>query len=95
VGKENTTGFTASQLADRFGLYDFVGKSVAFCGEVELRGNSRNGEILETLKSITGEDMLRTEQKYNPEQMSSVLPTRLALKQAKSRSPLRVCRENV
>jgi hypothetical protein len=58
VGKENTTGFTASQLADRFGLFDFVGKLVAFCGEVELRGSSRNGEILEKLKSITGEDML-------------------------------------
>lgn len=79
VGQENSTGFSLFNLSYQFGLYPLVGKMVAYCGEVELKGCKDRGRILETLKGIVGEDTLHIEQKHNPYPISLVLPTRLVI----------------
>ena len=64
VGTDNATGFSLFSFA-YVGLYPLVGKLVAYCGEAELKGCKEKGRILETLKSIVGEDTLLCEQKHN------------------------------
>jgi putative DNA primase/helicase len=80
MGKENTLAFRLSQLVSQFGLYPFVGKMVAYCGEAELKGlGDKKYSVLETLKNITGQDPMSIERKHYAEVMSVVLPTRLII----------------
>ncbi len=65
LGEENYTSYHMFALGDKFGVEPLVGKQVAFIGEVNLSGNKDKNRIVETLKSIVGEDKQLVERKYN------------------------------
>lgn len=73
---DGSTGFNLRQLAGRFGLTAIQGRSLAICGEVELQGCKERSEIIERLKSITGNDKQQIERKGDNEYPSIYLPTR-------------------
>ena len=78
VGDEDARAFTLHQLARDFGLAPLAHRMVAYCGEAELKGSQDRSRILETLKSITGEDPLYCDVK-NQEGLTLTLPTRLVI----------------
>lgn len=79
IGEEASAGFTLRQLGYTFGLYPLIHKLVAFTGEAELKGCNDKGQILETLKAITGEDSLHIERKNLHYEYDVVMPTRLII----------------
>ena len=76
---DGATAFNMRQLAGRFGLTGLQGKSLAVCGEVELTGCKERAEIIERLKSITGNDTQKIERKGDNFYPSVVLPVRFHL----------------
>jgi putative DNA primase/helicase len=63
VGRANTAAPTLGSLAERFGLWPLVGKSLAVIGDAHLSGRADAAVITERLKSITGEDLQTVDRK--------------------------------
>jgi P4 family phage/plasmid primase-like protien len=76
VGQENSTGFALEKLATEFGLSGLVDKSLALVPEVELSGSKDRNKIVESWKSIIGEDSMMVNIKHCPQMVSLTLPTR-------------------
>lgn len=70
------SAFNIRQLANRFGPAGLMGKTLAVCGEVELQGCKERAAIMETLKTITGQDAVQIERKGDNTFYSLALPTR-------------------
>jgi putative DNA primase/helicase len=68
--------FDLRRLAGRFGLGALQGKSLAVCGEVELTGCKERAEIIERLKSLTGNDTQQIERKGDNVFRSEAIPSR-------------------
>lgn len=66
VGEENCVDPRLSTLDSMFGLWGLIGKSVAICSDVHLAGGSKALSVLETLKSISGEDAIEIHRKNLP-----------------------------
>lgn len=71
-----SVAFDLRRLAGRFGLCALQGKSLAVCGEVELAGCKERAEIIERLKSITGNDTQQLERKGDNVYLTESLPSR-------------------
>jgi putative DNA primase/helicase len=65
LGSENVAGPTLKGLADRFGLSELVGKSVAIISDARLRANT-DAAIVERLLTISGEDSVTVDRKNCP-----------------------------
>jgi putative DNA primase/helicase len=63
VGPANTAAPTLGSLAERFGLWPLVGKSLAVVGDAHLSGRADAAVITERLKSISGEDLQTVDRK--------------------------------
>jgi len=79
LGADNTTGYSLTSLAQRFGLGSLVGKHAAFIGEVNLQKCPDKYSILEKLNSIVGCDPVEVEYKHNPIKSTVTLPTRFVI----------------
>ena len=79
LGDENSTGFSLTALAERFGIGSLVGKLAAFVGEVNLQKCNDKYTILERLNSIVGCDPVEVEYKHNPHKSSVILPVRFVI----------------
>lgn len=74
VGRGNHAGPTLASLGTNFGLAPLIGKSLAIVSDARL-GNGNVHQVVERLLSISGEDMLTIDIKYN-EAWTGTLPTR-------------------
>lgn len=66
VGDTNCASPRMTTLGGQFGLWGLVGKSVAICPDAHIGRGSEALAVLETLKSISGEDELEIHRKYLP-----------------------------
>ena len=66
VGAADVCAPTLGSLADRFGLWPLLGKSLAVVGEAQLSGRADAAVIAERLKSISGEDLQTVDRKNRP-----------------------------
>ena len=64
VGPDNTAGPTLSSLATNFGLAPLIGTSLAVIANARLSGRSDQAVVVERLLSISGEDLLSIDRKY-------------------------------
>lgn len=78
VGSSNTAAPTLGSLAERFGLWPLVGKSLAVVGDAHLSGRADAAVITERLKSISGED-LQTIDRKNREPIEARLGVRFLI----------------
>ena len=78
LGSFDVVGPTLSSLSGEFGLEPLLNKSLALISDARLSGNSGNHVIIERLLSISGEDPLTINRKYNSP-LTVQLPTRLML----------------
>ena len=79
VGEENTTGFSLFDFENKHCLVPLVGKMIAYCGEVELKGCTKRGQLLAKLKDITGEVPQIIDQKFNPNPYTAMITARLVI----------------
>ena len=79
IGDYAAGGFSLFELVSVFGLSPLVNKSVAYCGEAELKGCRDRSKILDNLKGIVGEDTRHINKKYDPDGLTLSLPTRLII----------------
>ena len=78
IGPANVCGPTLASLAQNFGLWPLIGKSLAIFSDTRL-GNRTDGQVVvERLLSISGEDALTIDRK-NLEPLTVKLPTRLMI----------------
>jgi putative DNA primase/helicase len=77
IGRENVAGPTLSSLGANFGLAPLIGKPLAVVADARLEGRGSN-IIVERLLSISGEDTLTVDVKYQ-QQWNGKLPTRFWL----------------
>lgn len=66
VGEDNCTSPTLTSLAGNFGLWSLLGKAVALFPDAHLGGRSDSMRIMETIKSVVGEDRLNVDRKFLP-----------------------------
>jgi len=66
IGDGNYINPKLSSLGTQYGLWSFVGKSVAIFPDVRLSGRVDTAPIIETLLSITGEDHQTIDRKFLP-----------------------------
>lgn len=78
VGKANVCGPTLASLSTNFGLWPFIGKSLAIISDARLGGRTDSQIVVERLLSISGEDSLTIDRK-NLEPLTVKLSTRLML----------------
>jgi putative DNA primase/helicase len=78
VGQQNTAGPTLAGLATNFGLAPLLDKSLAVVSDARLSGRSDNAVLVERLLSISGEDTLTIDRKFQ-DGVTTKLPTRLML----------------
>ena len=78
VGEHNCIDPRLTTLADMFGLQGLIGKTVAICPDAHLGHGDKALSVLETLKSISGEDSLEVHRKHLPS-ISTRLRTRFTL----------------
>lgn len=78
VGESNVCGPTLSSLSTNFGLWPFLGKSLALISDARLGGRADQAAIVERLLSISGEDPLTVDRK-NLEPVTCKLKTRIML----------------
>jgi putative DNA primase/helicase len=64
LGQESVTAPTLASLAMNFGLAPLVGKSVAIIGDARLGGKADQSAIAERLLSISGEDAITVDRKF-------------------------------
>lgn len=77
VGKQNVCNPTLAQLQGNFGLQKFLGKSLAIFGDSRFSGRDAS-VVVERLLSISGEDSLSVERKYQAE-VTAKLKTRILM----------------
>jgi putative DNA primase/helicase len=77
VGRANVCGPTLSSLYGDFGLAPLIGKPLAVVADARLGGRD-SGTVVERLLSISGEDTLTVNRKYQ-EQWTGRLPSRLMI----------------
>lgn len=78
VGEANAVGPTLASLGSNFGLQPMIDSSLAIVADARLDGRSDLSSIGERILSITGEDVLTVDRKYNSP-WTGQLPTRLML----------------
>ncbi len=78
VGKENVAGPTLAGLQNDFGLAPLVGKTLAIVADARLGGKADQHMITERLLSISGEDLLTINRKYQ-EQLTMKLLCRFMI----------------
>ena len=78
VGRANTCAPSLRDLGERFGLEQFINKSLAIIPEVKEGTNLNKGQIAETLLKITGEDTMSIDRK-NRQAWTGKLKTRLII----------------
>ena len=78
LGAENVAGPTLDTLADKFGLQELIGKSLAIVGDARNSARIDQGVLVARLLSITGEDRLDVPRK-NLRAWQGTLPTRLMI----------------
>ena len=78
VGRLNVAGPTLASLATNFGLWPLVGKSVAIVSDARLGGRTDAAVVVERLLSISGEDTLTIDRKFQ-EPITVKLPTRFTI----------------
>jgi len=78
VGRGNVTAPTLSGLAERFGLWPLLGKSVAIISDARLSGRADQAAVVERILSITGEDSITVDRK-NLTPLTLQLPTRFVI----------------
>src|SRR5262249_8172089 len=78
VGIENTAGPTLASLGTNFGLWPLLGKTLAIVSDARLSGRTDQAIVIERLLSITGEDALTVDRKYQ-EPVTGKLLTRLMI----------------
>jgi putative DNA primase/helicase len=78
IGRENVAGPTLSSLGTNFGLAPLIGKPLAVVADARLDGRGSSNVIVERLPSISGEDTLTFDIKYQ-QQWNGKLPTRFWL----------------
>jgi putative DNA primase/helicase len=78
VGTHNVCAPTLGSLQGDFGMQPLLGKTVAIIGDARLSGRTDEGQIVERLLSITGEDQ-QTVNRKNIAQVTTQLRTRFLL----------------
>lgn len=78
VGPGNVAGPTLSSLATNFGLWPFIGKTLAVISDARLGGKTDTNIVVERLLSISGEDALTIDRK-NLEPVTGKLETRIMI----------------
>lgn len=66
IGEANCVSPRLSMLAEQFGLWGLVGKRVALCPDAHLGRGDKAMAVMETLKSVSGEDALEVHRKHLP-----------------------------
>lgn len=64
LGQDSVTAPTLASLATNFGLAPLIGKSVAIVGDARLSGKADQAAIAERLLSISGEDSITVDRKF-------------------------------
>jgi len=64
LGQDSVTAPTLASLATNFGLAPLIGKSVAIIGDARLSGKADQTAIAERLLSISGEDSITVDRKF-------------------------------
>lgn len=64
LGHDSVTAPTLASLATNFGLSPLIGKSVAIIGDARLSGKADQSAIAERLLSISGEDSITIDRKF-------------------------------
>lgn len=64
LGQDSVTAPTLASLAMNFGLAPLIGKSVAIIGDARLSGKADQSAIAERLLSISGEDSITVDRKF-------------------------------
>jgi putative DNA primase/helicase len=78
IGDRNVIGPTLASLSERFGLAPLIGKSLAVVADARIAG--RNVQTLvERLLSISGEDKITVDIKYDPVGWTGRMPARILL----------------
>ena len=75
IGRQNVAGPTLSSLGEEFGLAPLIGKPLAVISDARFTGRN-SGMMVERLLSISGEDTLTVNKKYQ-QQWTGKLPSRL------------------
>lgn len=78
VGEANTAGPTFASLGQNFGLSPLLGKSLAVISDARLSGRVDQAMITERLLSISGEDALDIDKKFQ-QPITTKLQTRLMI----------------
>jgi len=64
LGKNNVVGPTFSSFAQNFGLQPLIGKLLAIISDARLSGRTDQAVVVERLLSISGEDNITIDRKY-------------------------------
>ena len=64
LGQDSVSAPTLASLATNFGLAPLIGKSVAIIGDARLSGKADQSAIAERLLSISGEDSITVDRKF-------------------------------
>jgi putative DNA primase/helicase len=75
VGKDNVAAPTLASLSSNFGLAPLIGKPLAIISDARLGSRSDQAAIAERLLSISGEDAITIDRKFQPA-WTGRLPTR-------------------
>ena len=78
IGVANCCGPTLASLAQNFGLWPLLGKSVAIISDARLGGRTDSQVVVERLLSISGEDAITVDRKFQ-EPVTAKLSTRLMI----------------
>jgi putative DNA primase/helicase len=79
LGAANVASLGLQNLTERFGLAELVGKLAAILPDAHLGRFTDGTQAVEVLKSITGNDPVRIEEKYGKRAASVKLPVRFTV----------------
>ncbi len=78
LGRQNVAAPTLGSLAGNFGLQPLINKRVGVIADARLSGRADQAQVVESLLSISGED-LKTIDRKNREMWTGTLPTRFLI----------------
>jgi putative DNA primase/helicase len=78
VGAENVASPTLSSFSQNFGLAALLGRTLAIIGDLRLSNRPDGAVIVERILSITGEDQITADRKFQPT-VTCTFPTRIML----------------
>ena len=78
VGRDNVAAPTLASLSTNFGLAPLIGKPLAIIADARLGSRSDPAAIAERLLSVSGEDALTIDRKFQPA-WTGRLPTRFVV----------------